>query len=244
MELSPNISIELRQIAPAVANIGNNNSYTVPMGYFDSLAADIIKNIKPETSVVSTNPYTAPTGYFDGLASSILSKIKMVEASRSKEIRLELEKIAPLLNTISSENILSIPDGYFETQHIGVPKERKEPKVVPFGDGIRKSVSYAAAASIIFILSASSYLYVNQHMKNADRSLTIEQRLATLDDDEIFNYLQNDLGDPDPNNANLIEEDPKINNLLINISDEDFERFYLDEESLDSDPGEENIKGI
>jgi hypothetical protein len=244
MELSPNISIELRQIAPAVANIGNNNPYTVPMGYFDSLAADIIKNIKPETIVVSINPYSAPTGYFDGLASSILSKIKTVEASRSKDIMLELEKVAPLLNTISSRNILAVPDGYFETLSVHIPKESKEPKVVSFGGGIRKWVSYAAAASIIFILSACSYLYVNQHMKSADRSLTIEQRLATLDDDEIFNYLQNDLGDPDPDNATLIEEDPKINNLLINISDEEFERFYLDEESLDSDTGEEIIKGI
>jgi hypothetical protein len=244
MKLSPNISNELRQIAPAVANIGNNNPYTVPMGYFDSLAADIIKNIKPETVVVSTNPYTAPTGYFDGLASSILSKIKANELSRNKEIMLELEKIAPLLNTINSKNILSVPDGYFETLSIHIPKEIKEPKVVPFGSGKSKWISYAAAASIIFILSASSYLYINQHMKSVDKSLTIEQRLATLDDDEIFNYLQNDLGDPDPDNATLIEEDPKINNLLINISDEEFERFYLDEENLDSDTGEEIIKGI
>lgn len=244
MEHSPNISDELRQIAPAVANIGNNNPYTVPMGYFDSLAVDIIKNIKPETVITSTNPYSAPTGYFDGLASSILYKIKSAEASMSKEITLELEKIAPLLSTISNGNVLSLPDGYFETLNVCIPKESKELKVVPFGGSIRKWVSYAAAASIIFILSVSSYLYVNQHMKSVDKSLTIEQRLATLDDDEIFNYLQNDLGDPDPDNATLIEEDPKINNLLINISDEEFERFYFGEESLDSEPGEEIIKGI
>lgn len=244
MELNPNTSTELRQIAPAVADIGNNNPYTVPMGYFDSLPDDLLQKIKAKTEVHITHPYTVAASYFDGLASSILSKIKKVEPSRNEEIILELETIAPLLNTISPENILYVPDGYFENVKFSVSIDDVEPKVVSLNREIRKWISYAAAASIIFILSASSYLYINQHLKSVDKSLTIEQRLATLDDDEILNYLQNDLGDSNPDNATLIEEDPKINNMLINISDEEFERFYLDEENIDSDTGKEIIKGI
>lgn len=243
MELSSNIYIELRQIAPAVANIGNNNPYTVPMGYFDLLSADIMLKIRPEAVVTSANPYSTPMGYFDGLASNILDKIKVAEQKRSKEIIAELEEVAPLLNTIDHGNLLSVPYGYFEAFTVHTKKERNQVKVVSIGNGITRWLSYAAAASIIFILSASSYLYINHHMKSVDKSLTIEQRLATLGDDEIFNYLQNDLGDPDPNNATQIEEDPQINNLLMNISDEEIERFSNDAESVIGS-GEEIIKGI
>lgn len=242
MEFSSNIYTELRQIAPAVANIGNNNPYTVPMGYFVLLSADIMSKIKQEV-VISTNPYSAPIGYFDGLASNILDKIKVAKQKRSKEIIAELDEVAPLLNTIDHGNFLSVPYGYFESFTADSPEERKQAKVVSIGNGITKWLSYTAAASIIFILSASSYLYINHHMKSVDKSLTIEQRLATLGDDEIFNYLQNDLGDPDPNNASQIEEDPKINNLLMNISDEEIERFSNDAESI-TGSGEEIIKGI
>ena len=78
-------------------------------------------------------------------------------------------------------------------------------------------------------------------MKNVDRSLTIGQRLATLDDKEIINYLQNDIDDFDPNTASSTEEDPDINHLLINASDEEIEN-YLDASS--SDNVEEPVKGI
>ena len=78
-------------------------------------------------------------------------------------------------------------------------------------------------------------------MKNVDRSLTIGQRLATLDDKEIINYLQNDIDDFDVNSASSTEEDPNINHLLINASDEEIEN-YLDASS--SDNVEEPVKGI
>jgi hypothetical protein len=245
MELSHNIFTELRPIAPAVANIGNNNPYTVPMGYFDMLAHDILKNIQPQ-QVVSTNPYAAPTGYFDSLANSILSKIRATEqAVANNEVTAELEKIAPFLNSISKQNIFSVPTRYFETFEINPKPDSKHAKVVSFGNNVSKWVTYAAAASIIFILSTASYLYVNQHIKEVDNSLTIEQRLAALNDDEIFNYLQNDLGDTDPDNVISIEADPKINDLLINISDEEIEDFYHDSENTESTgSGEEIIKGI
>jgi len=236
-----NILNELRQIAPAVADIGNNNPYAVPMGYFDNLASNILKTINKDEDFSRHNPYSLPDGYFDGLANNILKKVKTLEAQKNNEVFEELEIVAPFLNTISKENVLYVPENYFENLHIETSAEAKPARVISIGNNIRKWVTYAAAASILFILSTTSYLYINHHMKTVDRSLTIGQRLATLDDAEILNYLQNDVDEFDPNTASSVEEDSNINHLLINASDEEIEN-YLDASS--SDNVEETVKGI
>jgi len=240
-----NILEELMQAAPAVANLVKNNPYTVPMGYFDGLAENILEKVvgrqlpEQNISVLKQPSYSVPNGYFEGLANTILAKIYTANQQKNKEVFQELEHIAPLLNTISKQNVFSVPDGYFSGLRINLPSEKKGAKVIAFGGSMRKWVTYAAAASVLFIVSVTSYLYVNQHVKRTGKSLTIEQRLATLKDEEILNYLKNDLGDYDFNTATPAE-DPDINHLLINASDAEIER-YLDTES---GSGEETIKGI
>ena len=190
------------------------------------------------------NPYSVSADYFDGLVTNILAKIKSIEAEGNNEVFEELENLAPLLNTISKENVLYLPENYFNKLNINTTattKELKAAKVISIGSNARKWFTYAAAASVLFILSITSFFYVNHHMKNVDRSLTIGQRLATLDDKEIINYLQNDIDDFDVNSASSTEEDPNINHLLINASDEEIEN-YLDASS--SDNVEEPVKGI
>jgi hypothetical protein len=240
-----NISEELMQVAPAVANLDRNNPYAVPMGYFDGLAEIILERVVDmqlpgENISISKHPsYSIPDGYFEGLANTILAKIYSEKQLQNTEVFNELAHVAPLLNTINKQNVFSIPDGYFSGLHINLPAESKGAKVIVFGGNIKKWATYAAAASVLFIVSATSYLYVNQHLKHTGK-LTIEQRLATLKDEEILNYLKNDLGDFDFNTATPAEEDPDINHLLINASDAEIER-YLDTES---GSGEEIIKGI
>lgn len=242
MALSKNILNELKELAPAVANIHYNNPYTVPMGYFENFSDTLIEVVRQKGIRSSNNPYSISADYFDGLASNILAKIKTIEAEKNNEVFEELENVAPLLNTISKENVLYLPENYFNTLKVNsaATKEVKVAKVVSIGSNARKWFTYAAAASVLFILSTTSFLYVNHHMKNVDRSLTIGQRLATLDDKEIINYLQNDVDDFDPNNTS-VEEDSDINHLLINASDEEIEN-YLDASS--SDNVEEPVKGI
>ena len=242
------ISEELRQIAPAVANLVTNNPYSVPMGYFDNLAERVLKQVvdpqllSVEMSTSKKQPYSVPQGYFEGLADNILGKIDSSQKKKHTEVFDELENVAPLLNTISKGNVLSIPNDYFDKLKIKLPAENKEAKVVLMSNRstVRRWATYAAAASVLFILSTASYAYINHHLKNVDKSLTIGQRMATLKDEEIINYLQNDLGDFDPNAATSASDDPDINHMLINASDAEIER-YLDTES---DSGEEIIKGI
>jgi hypothetical protein len=243
MALSNKILNELKEIAPTVANIGYNNPYAVPMGYFENFSYSVMEAIQEKGIGETINPYSISIDYFDKLATNILAKINSIKAEGNNEVFEELENIAPLLNTISKKNVLYLPGNYFDNLNVNTTatKELKPAKVISIGNNARKWFTYAAAASVLFILSATSFLYVHHHMKNVDRSLTIGQRLATLDDKEILNYLQNDIDDFDPNTASSAEEDPDINHLLINATDEEIEN-YLDASS--SDNVEEPVKGI
>ncbi|QEC68213.1 hypothetical protein FRZ67_13210 [Panacibacter ginsenosidivorans] len=195
-----------------------------------------------EIRTLKKQTYTVPQDYFQGLANNILIRIDSIQREKHSEVFDELVHVTPLLNTISKRNILSVPDDYFDNLKVKPFGENKEPKVILMSatTTVRKWMTYAAAASVLFILSTASYAYINHHLKGIDKSLTIGQRMATLKDEEIINYLQNDLGDFDPNTATSTDNDPDINHMLINASDAEIER-YLDTES---DSGEEIIKGI
>src|SRR2546421_668599 len=139
MENKHNNIEELRDVAPAVANLGNYNLYSVPFGYFDSLPDSILCLIKL-TEIRLLDPYSVPNNYFEKLS------IPAIEKSASK--------------------------------------------VISFGNNISKWVTHAAAASVLFIVAATTYLYVTVHNRNSEKSLTIEQKLARLNDQEIINYLK------------------------------------------------------
>ncbi len=76
MENSIDILNELKELSTAVAAIEKVNVFTVPDGYFEYLAADIMLGIANENSLsTQSSAITAtdtPAGYFDTLADSIL----------------------------------------------------------------------------------------------------------------------------------------------------------------------------
>ncbi|HEY6979288.1 MAG TPA: hypothetical protein VH396_23490 [Chitinophagaceae bacterium] len=235
MENKSNNIKELKDIAPAVANLSNHNLYSVPPGYFDSLADSLLHFIKLN-NIRESNPYSVPERYFDTFADSVIHRIK---SGSSDEVFHELSEIAPLLTTVNKENVFSVPHNYFEKLSIPVAG-KPAAKVISIGSNIRKWVTYAAAASVIFIVAATSYLYVTVHNRNAE-PLTIEQRLARLKDQEIINYLkENDeviSGDIIPTS---VEQDTEIQDMLQNATDEEIQK-YLDEYS---GPTEKTVKGI
>ncbi|HRI21848.1 MAG TPA: hypothetical protein PLA68_12885 [Panacibacter sp.] len=239
MKNSNIISEELKSIAPVVADLGRNNPYTVPMGYFASLAEKIMNFIKKERQQQSVNPYDAPpVNYFNELASSIIQKIKLQK--NINEINDELNNIAPLLNSIGNENLYSAPDGYFKNFEIIAKPDKVAGKIIPMGSNIGKWVTYAAAACVFLIVSSTSYLYVHTHSRNIETSPSIEQRLASLNDKDIINYLKDDEEIPGDFIPALDEQGSEIQHLLQNTSNEEIQS-YLDD---NSDSGEKKIKGI
>src|SRR4051794_4043758 len=141
---------ELQEIAPVVAGIGKQNLYFVPEDYFNSLAESIFVHIRL-APLKSYNPFSVPEEYFENFADSVLTKI---HDSRVKtEVYEELSEVAPLLNSIDKTNIFSVPNNYFQKLPGLIQPEEKPSKVVSFGSAMRKWITYAAAASVLFIIS-------------------------------------------------------------------------------------------
>ena len=97
---------ELREISPVVAQIGEQNPYTVPAGYFEGLADQVLQSIKADegnTPVLpqTNNPYQVPQGYFDNLANELLKRVKADELT------------SPLLQQ-AKNNPYQVPANYFE----------------------------------------------------------------------------------------------------------------------------------
>src|SRR6476646_8294089 len=95
-----NILEELKQVAPAVANLVRNNPYSVPMGYFDNIAESVLKQVADaplslEMPAIKKQPYSIPQGYFEELANNILAKIDNIQKAKHTEVFDELENVAP-----------------------------------------------------------------------------------------------------------------------------------------------------
>lgn len=103
MNRNKDILKELEQISPVVAAAGMDNIFTVPEGYFDSIAPTVLASVNNEISVSGV----LPEGYFDSLPGNILAKIEGTFAH-------ELQQLSPLLSSIKKVNPFIVPDNYFD----------------------------------------------------------------------------------------------------------------------------------
>jgi len=198
MENRQQILAELNGISPFMAEMELKNPFTVPVGYFDVLAAAIIQKIQIEDMVmpglVNTNAYQVPLGYFEGLPSDILSKIKQATAS-ANEVRAELEEVAPLLNTISRQEVYNVPAGYFDQTNF-IPSslnEKKEAKIVRLKTA-RRWMQYAAVAVVAGVLVTGAFLYTdtNSYLEYEKYDhLDVPSELNKVSEDELVKYLDN-----------------------------------------------------
>jgi hypothetical protein len=140
MENRNDILNELREISPVLVAAEKVNVYTVPAGYFNDLAGNILQLIKEENSPflsgINKQAGHVPEGYFDTLADSILGKIKAQQN----------EAYYPVLDTVSKQNVYTVPDGYFETLAAAVSgeiKARENEAFYPVLDKISKQNVYA-----------------------------------------------------------------------------------------------------
>jgi len=240
METRNNNINELQEISPVVAGIGKRTLYFVPQDYFESLAESVLLHVQLSQlrNTSAATPFFVPEGYFENFADSVLNNIR--SSYNENEVYEELSTIAPLLNTINKNNIFSVPDNYFEKVSIPVKHERKDGKLISLSNNLRKWVTYAAAASVLFIIAATTYLYVTIHSRNIEKHLSIEQRIAELNEQEILNYLQDDDGITSGNFIPAPTEDPQIQHMLQRVSDEEIKN-YLDNYG---DENEKQVKGI
>jgi hypothetical protein len=124
-------------------------------------------------------------GYFESLSATILEKIK----SNSIEIKRELDEVAPLLNTISKQQVYTVPDGYFAGLNAvdGIKKIKREPKVITLRIA-RKWMQYAAAAVMAGVLVTGAFLYTDNG--NSD-VVGVSYGLNKVSDTELVEYVDN-----------------------------------------------------
>lgn len=108
---------ELKGISPALPGLDAKPPYTIPAGYFDGLAAEILLKIKTENadnqslSHISKAPvYDVPAGYFDGLADTILNRVRASAAASPVD---ELAFLSPVLSRLEKKSPFSTPENYF-----------------------------------------------------------------------------------------------------------------------------------
>ena len=160
---------ELRDLESNLANVNSQNTYSVPEGYFEGFAAQVIGLIKDDENLASLSslpkesPYRVPAGYFDELEERIMQAIRNhADYQTSKE---ELESISPLLSSLNKRPVYSVPGGYFENFQIEAGQKKTEAKVVSLGN--RKWLKYAAAVITVAVISVTGLvIYKNNHKNN------------------------------------------------------------------------------
>lgn len=235
---------EMQQISSFVAAIGNSNVYTVPVDYFESLSEEVLFKVQTNVNLPKTVlPLSQPSaGYFDTLAANILSKIKAGTVAHN-EVTAEMEEIAPLLNTINKKNIYSVPDNYFSHLHFSAPAEKLSAQVVSFPHRTFSWLKYAVAAVTAGIIVTGAYFFMNKESGNNQVAANnITQKIATLSDKEIADYLNNETADADitPVNFKMFNANTDIEVFLQNISTEEI-KSYL---SSDKETSEKKARGI
>ncbi|MBN8674409.1 MAG: hypothetical protein J0L56_09755 [Chitinophagales bacterium] len=125
MAQNNNILQELRELESSLANMAVQNIYSVPEGYFEGLAPQVLNRIKameattaieelyllsPVVSALPKQvPYTVPFGYFEALAENSMQLIRQTGLSAMEETA----NLSPLLGGLDKQMPYTVPQGYF-----------------------------------------------------------------------------------------------------------------------------------
>jgi hypothetical protein len=234
---NPNILLtELREISPVLAEIKNENIFSVPPTYFNNLAEDIIQNINSVYELVnnfsSVTPYKVEESYFDNLSNSILQKIRN-QQRKSNEVIDELNSIAPLLNTISKAPLFSVSKQYFENFHVS-EKNLIKPKEKFF---IKQFTRYAVAAVIASLMAVGVYVITGKVDKRSGaQAVNVKSAVKNLRDEEIIEFLRSHSSVSNTRNGSSQKNSPasKFYETLKQMTDKEIQQ-YLQE---NVEPGE------
>lgn len=198
MESTNDILNELKELSPVIAGMEKVNVFSMPRGYFESLAADIMTGIENEkgvwfnTSSVS-RPDDLPQGYFENLADTILVRIKTENASD------ELGTLSPMLYSIQNENVFEVPQGYFESLSEEVMnKVQPQQKVVVMKRRTTTFFKYAVAAAFTGVMALGVFKFTGpsakaelpDYVKAGLKIENVDQEMSKISDDEIVKYLE------------------------------------------------------
>ena len=259
MAQSNNILQELKELKSSLADITSKNIYSIPDGYFEGLASQVLNRIK---AIEATNPseeldhlspalndtsrqmpYSVPLGYFQGLEEKLMQSVR--ERSDYQTAKEELENLSPLLSGLNKQMPYTIPQGYFENLHQEVKVNTKsETKVVSIYD--RKLFRYAAAAIVVGVVALAGFLVINNKINNDSFAIfekKIDKEIKKTSDKELKEFVQQ-FTDAGLTGEEKVQTNPKeeAKDLLKDIPVTELKKFL--EETADPDISDDETMPI
>ncbi len=224
---------ELRDLGSSLPTVDPKNIFTVPDGYFEGFANEVLAMVKTQDSLSwlsalpKINPYQVPEDYFDGLEERIMNAIRIrPDYQTSTE---ELQSISPLLSSLDKRPVYAVPRGYFENLNIAGEQKKNQTKVISITS--RKWFRYAAAAVVISAISLTGFfVYKNNHTDAAGRTIAnLQKDVKKIDDvkktDSLLDFMEDGLNQKEiASNQNVVKVDD-VQKLLQDVSTDELKDF-------------------
>ena len=255
MKQNSNILQELKELGSSLAGLAAQNIYSVPDGYFEGLAGQVLNRIKameaanaaeelgylsPILSNVSKKlPYTVPTGYFEGLEEKLMQTVR--NSSDYQTATEELETLSPLLSGLKKEMPYSVPQGYFETLAADINTQANETETKVVSISSRKWFRYAAAAMVVGVIATLSFMLINQDKVTADKDsyAWVKKNIKKVSTEKIEEFIQ--LTGEDKSIASIDTKIEDVKELIKDVPDNEIQSLLNDTELLDDVNSDENI---
>jgi Sec-independent protein translocase protein TatA len=250
MTQKDNILQELSELKSNLINLNRQNIYSVPDGYFEGLAENMLKRVKAEeianvadelsnlspllSSLSREMPYCVPSGYFETLSDSVLKTITTNDLSAKDE----LAAISPLLSSLQKENLFSVPEGYFENLAQVKQKENIKPATKVVSLTSRTWFRFAAAAVVTGIIILAGLLFFNTEKEPGGKALAKFTRdVKKMDEqqkNDIIDFFDAGLDGKETAQVNPdAKKSKEVKELLEGISDEELRDFQEQTEAIE-----------
>ena len=245
MTQKDNILQELTELKSILANLPAQNVYSVPAGYFDGLAVQVLNRIKameattaseeighlsPLLSSISKQmPYTLPAGYFEGLDLEHITKEN--DDLSAKE---ELETLSPLLAGLKKEMPYQVPQGYFDNLASAIPADEDQSATKVVSLGSRKWFRYAAAAVMVGVIATISILIINRDKVTADEDsyAWVKKNVKKVSTEKLEEFIQ--LADAEKSVASAdLKLQQEVKELVKDVPQKEIQNFLNDIQALD-----------
>lgn len=256
MTQNNNILQELNELGSSLAEVTPQNIYTVPDGYFDGLAQQVMNRIKlleaenteeelkllsPMLASISKQmPYSVPSGYFDNLEEKMMQSVR--EGSDYQTAEEEINTLSPLLGGLNKQMPYSLPQNYFEALAGDINSRlnnKTETKIVSISS--RKWLRYAAAAVVVGVIALAGFLYTNLNSNPARSFAKFEKKLnkeiKKTSDKELNEFIQSTGLNGDE--AVQVNSKDEVKDMLKDVPDTELKKFL--EEIADSESDDDAL---
>lgn len=202
----------------------NEKLLALPEGYFDTFSERLMLRIRLQ-EVKSKETLSPPEHYFSGFPGRLLDKIRETSS---------VETETPLLDSISRENVYTVPENYFNKISEQVTEKVNAAmagaKIIPLRSIRLKQNSWrmgVAAAVVSAIVLGAGFIWENGHKPEKQHTqyagIVQQDDLSQLSSEAIANYLSL----PDGSDEDSMTDRMQVgeNQQLNSIPHEDVENY-------------------